>query len=351
MSVKIRVKRQRLHLDIYVGGQRHWEAIGLTLGSDKAANKETWRLAELIRQKREQQIVSGEWGLLDSLAGKQTLVAYAEQVAKRYSPNHPLSHSVAYLRKHFGELQIGQLHEQAVEGFRHFLLTETTLSKTTASGYFSMLKTIMRRAVRDRVVPHNAAGAIRGIAVPDSDKPLLSTEELQRLARTSPGGELGTEIKRAFMLSCYCGLRISDLKSLLWSEIDRETHEIRKRQKKTSNLVTIPLNESGWALIDDKQLHRRDEKVFPLLETKANLNDYLVRWSTTAGLDRRLGFHDGRRYFASAALAAGADVVTVSRLLGHRKLNQVQAYARTTDALKRQAVDNLPAIEIKERRG
>ena len=43
MSVKVREKRGKLYLDIYLGGKRSWEALHLTLTSDKTQNKEIMR--------------------------------------------------------------------------------------------------------------------------------------------------------------------------------------------------------------------------------------------------------------------------------------------------------------------
>ena len=45
MSVKVREKRKKLYLDIYVDGRRTWETLNLTVSSDPAMNKETMRLA------------------------------------------------------------------------------------------------------------------------------------------------------------------------------------------------------------------------------------------------------------------------------------------------------------------
>jgi hypothetical protein len=79
MSVKIRKKRGKLYLDIYENGCRKWEALHLSLTDDKAHNKEAMRLAEICRAKRELQVVSGEWGLIDPVAGKQTLYSFIKK--------------------------------------------------------------------------------------------------------------------------------------------------------------------------------------------------------------------------------------------------------------------------------
>jgi hypothetical protein len=63
MGVKVRIKRGKLYLDIYLNGQRKWESLGLTLTSDEQQNKEVMHTAELCRSKREIQIVEKKWNL------------------------------------------------------------------------------------------------------------------------------------------------------------------------------------------------------------------------------------------------------------------------------------------------
>jgi hypothetical protein len=71
MSVKIRKKNGYLYLDIYHNGRRQWEALHLTISTDKQQNREVMRLAEICRSKRELQVVSGEWGLADTTSAKK----------------------------------------------------------------------------------------------------------------------------------------------------------------------------------------------------------------------------------------------------------------------------------------
>jgi hypothetical protein len=73
MEMKLCISRNKLFLDIYHNGRRQWESLGLTLTLDKLQNRDIMRLAEICRSKREVQIISGEWGLVDPVSGKQSL--------------------------------------------------------------------------------------------------------------------------------------------------------------------------------------------------------------------------------------------------------------------------------------
>ena len=68
MGVKVRINKGKFYLDVYYSGKRHWESLGLTVSTDKQQNKEIIRLAEVCRSKREAQIASGEWGLIDPVS-------------------------------------------------------------------------------------------------------------------------------------------------------------------------------------------------------------------------------------------------------------------------------------------
>jgi len=46
------------------------------------------------------------------------------------------------------------------------------------------------------------------------------------------------------------------------------------------------------------------------------------------------------------ALENGADLFTVSKLLGHSDIQTTQVYAKATDSMKRKVVDNLPEVSL-----
>jgi site-specific recombinase XerD len=74
--------------------------------------------------------------------------------------------------------------------------------------------------------------------------------------------------------------------------------------------------------------------------------DYFQKWATRAGIQKHIGWHTARHTFAVISLESGADIYTVSKLLGHTNIRTTQIYAKATDKMKRDAVNALPAINF-----
>jgi integrase len=352
VGVKIREKRGRLHLDIYHQGRRWWEALGLSLGPDAATNRETRRLAEVIRQKRELQLVSGEWDLVDPTAGRRLLYDYAAELSGKKKGDRHLAQSLSYLAAYDRTIRLSAVSPAWLEGYKAHLLEAGTLAQISAHEYFAALKRVLRQAMRDRLLVRNPATDVKGIRKPESVKEYLEPAELDRLAATPLGGKLGAEVKRAWLFGYFTGLRVSDLKRLAWDRVRRDPRQVLMRQQKTGRVVGIPIHEAAWALIDDRAIHRREELVFPLLSaTLTDTNKYLKRWARLAGVDRKIGWHMARHTFATLALDGGANIRAVQELLGHTDLATTAVYLKATDRAKREAVEGLPEVRVPKRGG
>lgn len=351
MGVNIRVNRNHLFLDIYYKGRRRWENLNLTLTNDEGQNKEIMRLANIARSKREQQLFSQEWGILDAVASKKRLEDYAEEIAMTINPGQHLQKALPYIREYAKGIRLEAVDEQWLEGFKAFLLSRSTIKQVTAAHYFAALCHVLRLAFQNRLIPRNPAINVKKIQEPEPIKVWLTTDELEKLASTPLNGVLGAAIRQGFLFACMVGLRISDLKSLTWGNIVRSpSPTILKQQQKTKNVVGIPINASAWTIINNSAFHKKEELIFPeLSQSKTCATQYFRVWTKAAGIEKKIGWHTARHTFAVLALEGGADLYTVSKLLGHTDIQTTQVYAKATDQMKREAVDALPKIELNQK--
>jgi len=350
MSVKVRVKRGKLYLDIYQGGVRKWEKLGLVLTKDKAQNKEIMRLAEICRSKRETQFLTSAWDINDPIAGKMSLIKFMEDYSKTYKikSKNVVDCCIKQLKKYGGAgIQLVQITPKWVEGFQDFLKANEDISLGTAAFYARILRSALNKAVAKEMIIKNPANFVQKIKAPEPEMLFLQFSEVKALAQITFDDPYGAEVRRAFLFSCYTGLRISDLEALTWAKINTNPWQIQKNQEKTQQQIYVPLHKDAQALINDDKKHLPDELVFNFsTHNRRTSYYYLEDWAKKADLNKAIGWHTARRTFATMALENGADLLTVAKLLGHTNLKHVTKYAKVTDRLRVDAINALPEIGV-----
>ena len=86
-----------------------------------------------------------------------------------------------------------------------------------------------------------------------------------------------------------------------------------------------------------------EEAVFSL-PAPTSVSYILSRWAAAASIDKHVTFHVARHTCATLLLTFGADLYTVSKLLGHSDVKTTQIYAKVVDEKKRAAVDLVPRV-------
>ena len=152
--------------------------------------------------------------------------------------------------------------------------------------------------------------------------------------------------KRAFLFSCFTGLRYSDISALTWHDIrqgDNGWIVSVKAMQKTGKQVIIPLNQSAMSLLPDRNGCKPSQKVFDMT-CLSSCNKCLKKIAAAAGIEKKISYHTSRHTFAVLALAAGGDIYTVGKLLGHTSINSTQVYADVVMEMKIEAMKKVSSF-------
>ncbi len=348
MGVKVRTSKGKIYLDIYLRGKRWWESTGLTVPQDKQLAKEVYRLAEILRAKKEITLVTRANGLHDPEAGKMLLVDFLTESARGKSKKYSIHKLLEWVKKFSPNTRFEDLTPAWLERFQNDLVAGSGLSPQTCEHYCNALRHQFKLALRDKLLLEDPGAGVPHIKIEEKRKPFLETWEIEKLMATPIGGQstgIGPAIKTAWLFAVATGLRISDIRTLRWDHIDQVNHQVSKVQEKTGRIVMIPIKEEAWNLIDDDESHSAEDFVFPriaAINNITNTNPYLKKWGEAAGLTKAIGWHIARHTDATQLLEAGADIYTVKELLGHTKIETTMKYAAVTNKKRKAAVDALP---------
>ena len=350
-----------LFLDYVSGGTRTKEYLKMYLVPernrvDRLQNEETLKTANALKAKRTVELQNGSAGFRRYSGDKVPLTDFMEERAEYYAKRGSLSYAqtvrnvrlqcIAY--KGAG-VKLSQVKKDYILGFIEHL-NASPLGEGTIYTYYTCLMIILNAAVRKRLIAENEAKYIEPFLKPkmrESDRAHLSLEEVQRLADTPCDSP---DLKRAFLLSCFCGLRLSDIRTLTWEQIVPSGDgklQIEKRQKKTGTIVYVPLSQNALKFLPE----HKNGIVYPNLPSDSTIDRKIAKWSTSAGISKHITFHCARHTNATLLLEYGADIYTVSGILGHKNIRTTQIYAKIVDKKKREALDQIPELGTGGRRG
>ncbi|WP_455668251.1 tyrosine-type recombinase/integrase [Phocaeicola sp.] len=368
--VKLRSRKrangsEALYLDIYLGGKRQNEYLKLYLvpektREDKARNKETMTLANAIKAKRIVEIQNGRFGFNENKEKRKLLLIdwleslreyYKNKSSDRFSDT--VRNLICHVKKYSGEqTALKDVDKKYIEGLIKFLNSTigkygNPLSKETVYTYYVTFSIAMNKAVRKDLIPSNPCNKIDPSDKPErrsKKKEYLTLEEIQKLIDTECAD---WRVKYSFLFCCFTGLRWIDVSSLRWKNIQKtgdNEYQIELIQQKTKELVCIPLSENAMKWLPEKGINGYENKVFPFGD-RSIVYDYLHKWTKAAGINKKIVFHSSRHTYATLLLYYGADLYTVSKLLGHASIKTTQIYAKIVDESKRKAVNLIPDLK------
>ena len=311
--------------------------LGKTQAEVKEKLKEKIEEAKVLDVSKSESYTVGEWAAL-----------WFEIYAKPNIRERTADYYNRYITKHIvpclGDIKLSKLTGRQIQKMYNDLLDHGRervsqkeknpgLSGTYVHGVHVMLHNCLNRAVKERLLVRNPADDVIVPKIDKKEMKILPSEQVKAyLKAASARGVLPL-----FYLELTSGLRKGEIAALLWSDLDVENctlsvtkqlvssrdGELKITQPKTATsvrLISLP-QETVELLKEEHSKHPLNIYMFPSPRTGGMYHpDSIVKLHekilNDAGIEH-LRFHDLRHSFATYALQSGADVKTLSCMLGH----------------------------------
>lgn len=186
---------------------------------------------------------------------------------------------------------------------------------------FKLLKTILRKAQREKYINDNPFDLFKSPKYQNPKKIYLSKDQVELIdLKCQEVNELmiaGTW----FVIGCYTGLRFGDLKAFDRSKI--KNGRLIIYTAKTGEIVSMPLNDKL------KELFERVDYIFPY--TNQHYNKILKAVGAYCGIPEPLTAHLSRHTCAVMLADAGVSIEVVAKVLGHQDLKSTAIYFKITN--------------------
>ena len=353
----------------YVGGKRKYEFLKLYLipertREDKAKNEATLALAKAIQSRRIVEVQNDAHGFQNTNKSRVNLLDYLENIGKQSAEQgsrnyaRTVLNTVRALRLFRGDyIAFRDVDKEFLSEFTDYLRqmpkaskygvlkTGGRLSNNSVVSYYGTLRTAINRAYKEGIITVNPTKEFdfaSKVRQEPSRREYLTLDELKTLINTECRHEI---VKRAFLFSCLCGLRVSDIRKLRWCDLQRSGGRVRIEitMQKTKEPLYLPISDEALKWLPERGEANGSDFIFPLTH-EGTVNDTLQHWAKVAGITKHISFHVSRHTHATMMLTLGADLYTVSKLLGHKNIATTQIYAKIVDKKKEEAIGLIPNL-------
>jgi integrase len=189
----------------------------------------------------------------------------------------------------------------------------------------------------------------------------LTIDELQRVCKTATG-----ELKTLFAIGIYTGLRLGDVATLKWGEVDLHRNQIRRIPNKLARRkprpIVIPIHRVLREMLAEIPANGRGIYVLPKTASiylgpsqpavahsiqkhfKANGIETLTKREDGSRPVVLVGFHSLRHTFVSMCRESNVPLSVVESLVGHSNPAMTRHYTHVSELAATNAVNLLPAV-------
>ena len=272
--------------------------------------------------------------LLEKSLSANTIAAYKEDV------NLLMNYCTKY------ELDVLQLNQEHISRFLKELV-ELDFSARSQARILSGIKTFFKYLDLEDMIEGNPTELISGPKISRKLPVFLSIEEIDALIKTIDLSEPTGHRNKSLLEVLYsCGLRVSELIGLKWSDVYQKEQYIRVVGKNNKERL-VPI--ASTALLDLtllKESYSDDQKASKFIftsKTGKNLSRVMVFYiikdcARKAGIEKEISPHTFRHSFATHLVERGADLRAVQEMLGHSSITTTEIYTHLSNDYLRNTI-------------
>lgn len=248
----------------------------------------------------------------------------------------------AFLQKQFkvADILLTQLNYEFITNFEFFVRTTPLkdfdpCENNGTMKHLERLKKIITWAVKNEWVDKNPFINYK-LKFKRKEREFLTEQELSAIESKILVNQALQRTRDLFVFSCYTGLAFVDLMNLQRHQIfcgNDDLQWIKTTREKTDTVVNVPILSPALAILQKYQaIDKTDhtDNIFPKI-TNQEINRNLKIIAEICEIKKYLTFHLARHTFATTVtLMNGVPIETISKMLGHTKLNTTMIYARVT---------------------
>lgn len=252
-----------------------------------------------------------------------------------------------HLVPYFGDTQLHRITVRSVEDYRAKRLTmvkkdanggDMHFTRSTVNRETALLKRMIGLGIKWRHTEVNPAKDVKLYPEPNGILRYLLPPQLDRLYACCP-----SYLRPIVQFAANSGMRMGEILDMKWADVLREQGIILLHQTKSGKRREIPLNEPLEDVLQSLTPVLHSPYVFCRTDGERwnHLHAGFKTAKAKAGIDPAFRFHDLRHTFASNAVMAGMDLLTLKEILGHSTLQMVQRYAHLSPGHKAAAMDKV----------
>ena len=322
------------HADYVVNGKRFRPSL-----HTKNSTVATHRAAEKIH---EQKAIKGDVSPIN-LSFKDFTTRFLSTIRKDPKTIYIYKHAIEVLENFTPIRRVAEITPHTLNSLLDSLVKENPNKSAGINRTIRALKAMMRWGEKEIPLPKQEWEKVDKLKEKKGRIEFHTADEIAQILEVMPN----INYRLIVLLGARAGLRRGEMAILKWQDVDFNNNRIYVAPNKTENDRYVPISsELKEELLSAKKRAINEYVVSIGLASSRHTKDYLTAMyvKITKGLPFHCTVHKLRHTFASHLVQNGVDLYTVSKLLGHSKIEMTEIYAHLAPDTFSAAIKKLPKI-------